>query len=196
MSFLAFTGHFASEFVVLLMKHFLPILCLFFFLSWLNYVPHITAQKAEDSHLFVFRGSALRCLAGWRIFLQKMQSDRIFFSLQGAFYPVSFLSLLSAPQQSAVFTRFLCCPSAVTPTWQGCSALLVFASRTCVSTLVWHLHPRGDLEFLCCFSTFSRKCISLDPLKKKQGKDLLILIFLSWKKKKMQDSHWKVHMYI
>lgn len=195
MSFLAFTGHFASEFVVLLMKHFLPILCLFFFLSWLNYVPHITAQKAEDSHPFVFRGSALTCLAGWRIFLQKMQSDRIFFSLQGAFYRVSFLSLLSAPQQSAVFTRFLCCPSAVTPTWQGCSALLVFASRTCVVHWFGICILVEILSFYAVSQPSRGNVLSLDPLKKKQGKDLLILIFLSWKKK-MQDSHWKVHMYI
>lgn len=123
------------EFVFLLMKHFLLVLCLFFFLSWLNYVPHITARWAD------FLG-----LAGWRIFFcRRCKVIGFFLLLQGAFYPVSFLSLLSAPQQSAVFTHFLCCTSAVTrgehsspKTWQDRSALLVFASHTgLASTSSW-----------------------------------------------------------
>lgn len=114
-----------------------------------------------------------------------------FLLLQGAFYPVSFLSLLSAPQQSAVFTHFLCCTSAVTRgehihlkldrTVQHCLSLLL--------TRVWHLRLRGDLEFLCCFSSFSRKCIIFRSSQEKT-RDFLILISFELEKK-MQDSNWK-----
>lgn len=84
---------------------------------------------------------------------------------------------------------------AVPVLWLETNTVHVKLDRTvqhCLSLLlawVWHLRLRGDLEFLCCFSSFSRKCIIFRSSQEKT-RDFLILLSFELEKK-MQDSSWK-----